>query len=148
VDRETAIEFLLDHYQHPRHRGRLEEADVRLRGGNAGCGDILEVSLRLDEDRIADIAFEGEGCTVSQAAASVLAERVVGRPRGEAEAIDYETMLDMLGREVVESRPRCATLALNTLAAALRKLDRQRAGASGEAPAPGQDFRVLDAGDG
>lgn len=138
TDREAAIGFLLDHYEHPRHRGRLEPADVRLRGGNEHCGDILEVSLRFEDEVIADIAYEGAGCTVSQAGASVLAEWVAGRPRAEVEALDEEQMIDLLGRDVVESRPRCATLALNTLLAALRKLDTEEArpvGAGGSEPA-------------
>jgi nitrogen fixation NifU-like protein len=145
TDRDAAIGLLLDHYEHPRHRGRLEEADVRLRGGNEHCGDILEVSLRLEDGVVAALAFEGSGCTVSQASASVLAEWAAGRRREEVEALDEQRMIDMLGRDVVESRPLCATLALNTLQTALKRLDdghRSAApatvvDATGGGPAPG-----------
>ena len=77
MDRETCIAWLVDHYRRPRHRGKLEDADVRVPGGNPGCGDLVTLYLRAEdgEDRVAAASFEGVGCTLSQAAASILAER-------------------------------------------------------------------------
>jgi nitrogen fixation NifU-like protein len=120
----------VDHFQHPRHRGRLEDADVRMPGGNPGCGDLLTAHLKAspDEPRVAALSYEGEGCTLSQAAASILAERVnKQRPTfAEVLALTYEEMMDLLGRDLVSSRPRCATLALGTLKAAVRRLEMDR----------------------
>jgi nitrogen fixation protein NifU and related proteins len=123
VDRQEAIEFLLDHYQHPRNRGAMEGADVIMPGGNPGCGDIVTIYLKVDAsgDQVETVTFEGEGCTISQAAASILTEMVAGKPLGEIDAMDFTDMIDHLGREVVNTRPRCATLALGTLKAALTK---------------------------
>jgi nitrogen fixation NifU-like protein len=130
VDRETRIAWLVDHFQHPRHRGKLEEADVRMPGGNPGCGDVLTVYLRAspDEPRVAAVTFEGEGCTLSQAAASILAERMnKQRPTfDEVLSLTYEEMVELLGRDLVSSRPRCATLALGTLKAAVRRVAMDR----------------------
>lgn len=130
VDRETRIAWLVDHYQHPRHRGKLEGADVRMPGGNPGCGDLLTAYLKAAPggDRVEALSFEGEGCTLSQAAASILAERVnKQRPSfEEVLAFSYEEMMELLGRDLVSSRPRCATLALGTLKAAVRRLDMDR----------------------
>ena len=124
-DRQEQIELLLDHYRFPRHRGPLPDADVAMPGGNPGCGDIVTIYLKgeADHDHIADMTFEGEGCTISQAAASMLMEAVHdGRlTMGQVLAMDYNAMIDVLGREVVATRPRCATLALGTLKAAVRK---------------------------
>jgi nitrogen fixation NifU-like protein len=130
MDRQTRIALLVDHYRHPRHRGRLDPADARMPGGNPGCGDVVTLYVRAlpGEDRIDAVAFEGEGCTISQAAASILVQRV-NRKRmtfAEVDALTYEAMIDLLGRDVVGSRPRCATLALGTLKAAVRRIAMDR----------------------
>jgi nitrogen fixation NifU-like protein len=130
VDRETRIAWLVDHFQHPRHRGVLEDADVRMPGGNPGCGDVLTAYLKAvpGENRVARLTFEGEGCTLSQAAASILAERTNKRQPtfDEVLSLTYEEMMDLLGRDLVSSRPRCATLALGTLKAAVRRVEMDR----------------------
>jgi nitrogen fixation NifU-like protein len=130
MDRQTLIALLVDHFKHPRHKGRLENADARMPGGNPGCGDIVTMHVRAapDEDRIEEVAFEGEGCTISQAAASILAQRVNRKQMSfaDVDGLSYETMIDMLGRDVVGSRPRCATLALGTLKAAVKRIEMDR----------------------
>jgi len=121
VDRQEAIEFLLDHYQNPRNHGPLDPVDVTMPGGNPGCGDIVTIYLKVDDagDLIEHVTFEGTGCTISQAAASILTEMDEGRPLAEIDDMDFNDMIDQLGREVVNTRPRCATLALGTLKAAI-----------------------------
>jgi len=121
VDRQEAIEYLLDHYQHPRNQGPMEHADVVLPGGNPGCGDIVTIYLKVNDagDHVERVTFEGQGCTISQAAASILTEMVEGKPLAEIDEMDFNDMIDELGREVVSTRPRCATLALGTLKAAI-----------------------------
>src|SRR5215475_10739527 len=81
VDRQEAIEFLLDHYQHPRNHGPLADADVTMPGGNPGCGDIVTIYLKVGAsgDQVEKVTFEGEGCTISQAAASILTEMAEGK---------------------------------------------------------------------
>jgi nitrogen fixation protein NifU and related proteins len=125
MDRQEQIEILLDHYEHPRHRHSLDPADVTMPGGNPGCGDVITVYLRVDGDgdTISDVSFEGEGCTISQAAASILMEMVHDEEWSLQQVVDldYNLMIDILGKEAVQMRPRCATLALGTLKAAIRK---------------------------
>jgi nitrogen fixation NifU-like protein len=121
-DRQEFIDFILDHYENPRHHGAMENPDVVMRGGNPGCGDVVTLYLRLDGgERIADVSFEGEGCTISQAAASIIAEKVTGKTLADVTAMDAQIVVDEMGREVVANRLRCATLALNTLKAAEKK---------------------------
>lgn len=128
-DRQAYIENILDHYENPRHRGKLEDATVSLKGGNPGCGDIVTMYLKIDEnERIVAASFEGEGCTISQAAADILTEMIIGHTLEEVTAMDHSDFVDTLGREVVISRPKCATLALNTAKAAERKFRAQQAG--------------------
>ena len=128
VDRQAYIELLLDHYENPRYSGKLDDADIVLGGGNPGCGDIVTMYLKIDdEERVVDVSFEGEGCTISQAGASVVTEMVKGKPLSEIEEMDLNTMIDELGRDVVISRTRCATLGLGTIKGAIAEYRRQQA---------------------
>ena len=130
MDRQTRIALLVDHFKRPRHKGALEQADARMPGGNPGCGDIVTIHVRADpaSDRIEEISFEGEGCTISQAAASILAQRMNRKQPtfGEVLALSYEEMIGLLGQDIVGSRPRCATLALGTLKAAVKRIEMDR----------------------
>src|SRR6185437_11468054 len=79
MDRQEAIEFLVDHYNNPRNRGALEGADIDQVGGNPGCSDRVEMYAKIGPDgRIEEVSFEGEGCTISMAAASSVTEMVQG----------------------------------------------------------------------
>ena len=130
MDRQLQIQILLDHYQRPRHRGALEDADVRMPGGNPGCGDVVTVYLKGagDHEHIEDVSYDGEGCTISMAASSMLLEEVVAGnlTMDQILEIDYNEMIEKLGRQVVVSRPKCATLGLGTLKAAIRKYQKDR----------------------
>jgi nitrogen fixation protein NifU and related proteins len=140
TDRQEFIDHILDHYQNPRHHGALDQPDVVMRGGNPGCGDIVTLYVKLGpEERIEDITFEGEGCTISQAAASILTEKVLGKTLLEVKELNHEVVVDEMSREVVSNRIRCATLALNTLKAAERKYRAGQA-AHSAAEAPTEDF--------
>jgi nitrogen fixation NifU-like protein len=124
------IQILLDHYQKPRQRGVLEDADVRMPGGNPGCGDVVTVYLKGagDHEHIRDLSYEGEGCTISMAASSMLLEEVVegDLTMDQILEMDYNEMIEKLGRQIVASRPKCATLGLGTLKAAIRKYQKDR----------------------
>ena len=123
MDRQAIIELLIEHSEAPHHHGKLPDPDVMMPGGNPGCGDVVTIYLKVDRDtdRVADIAFEGEGCTISQAAASILTDLVESASLEEIDRMDYHAMMDVVGREVAQTRPRCATLALGTLKAAVKK---------------------------
>jgi nitrogen fixation NifU-like protein len=127
LDRQAAIENLLELYENPEHRGPLEGADVSVQGGNPGCGDMITIHLKVGTgDTAEQIMFEGEGCTISQAAAELVAEKLQGAPLSTIEELQQEVIIDELGREVVMSRPRCATLALGTLKQAVHDYRRQQ----------------------
>ena len=130
MDRQTRIALLVDHYKKPRHKGRLDDAHVHMPGGNPGCGDVVTMHVRAaaDEDRIDAVMFEGEGCTISQAAASILTDRANKKRYTFQQVTDltYEQMIELLGADVVGSRPRCATLALGTLKAAVKRIEMDR----------------------
>lgn len=129
MDRETLIANLVDHFRNPRHKGPLEGADISMPGGNPGCGDLVTIHVQSDgDDRISKASFEGSGCTISQAAASILMRKVNREQPSFDEILDlsYEEMLELLGRDVVGFRHRCATLALGTLKGAIKAVEMDR----------------------
>lgn len=127
MSREEAIEFLMEHYQHPYHKGHLEDADISLSGGSPGCSDVVTMQASFDEDgKLKEVYFEGEGCTVSMAAASYVSEITEGKTPDEIEAMSFEDLIDALGREVVMTRPTCATTALGTLKKGVHEYRRKK----------------------
>jgi nitrogen fixation NifU-like protein len=127
MDRQEAIEFLVDHYENPRNYGPLEHADVSLSGGNPGCADVISMHAHFDESGKVDvIRWEGEGCTISRAAASYVTELVEGMTAAEIENMSFEDLIEQLGRELVMTRPTCATLALGTLKKGVHEYDMKR----------------------
>ena len=116
MNRQEAIEFLIDHYENPRNQGEIENPDVNSKGGNPGCSDMITMQARFDQGgRVEAISWDGEGCTISRAAASFVTEQVQGKTAEEIESMSFEDLIEQLGREVVLTRPTCATLALGTL---------------------------------
>jgi nitrogen fixation NifU-like protein len=110
-------ENILDHYRHPRHQGVLEAPDIRYEDANPLCGDRLRMDIKVAEGKIADIRFSGHGCSISQAAASMLCEAVHGRSLEEVKNLTREDVLEMLGIELGPVRLKCGLLALKTLKA-------------------------------
>ena len=138
--RELYQEVILDHSRHPRHFGALEGATHTGEGHNPLCGDRVKIYLTIDkDDRIADIAFEGKGCAISQASASLMTDMLVGRTLAEADKLmggflhlvkgeevgddlnedDRETLNVMAGVSAFPMRVKCATLAWHTMKSAL-----------------------------
>jgi nitrogen fixation NifU-like protein len=132
--RQEFIEFILDHYENPRNRGTLQPADVVMKGANPACGDIVILYLRIQPATsiIEQILFTGEGCTISQAAASLTTTKVQGRTLSEAQTLRGPDILAEMGDGVMASRRRCATLALHTLRAAITSYLRQEQAATQE----------------
>jgi nitrogen fixation NifU-like protein len=134
LDRQAYIDHLVDHYEHPRNKHRMDDADVQLGGGNPGCGDLITIYLKIEDDRIKAISFEGEGCTISQAGGSIIAEMTEGMTLDEVKGLGLDTMKEEMGEDVVKSRVLCATLALGTVQAAIDQYRRQQATGSPAAP--------------
>ena len=126
MDRQQYIEEILEHFQHPYHKGRMEDADLQLGGGNPGCGDLITVYLKLNADgtKVERATFEGEGCTISQAGGSMIVEMIEGMSLEEIGDLGAATMRELMGDDVVNQRVRCATLALGTVQAAIEERKR------------------------
>lgn len=114
----------------------MEDASVQLGGGNPGCGDLITVYLRIEDDKVVEASFEGEGCTISQAGGSIITELVEGLTLDEVKGLGTHTMKEEMGDDVVKSRVRCATLALGTVQAAIDDYRRSGVKASLDAETP------------
>lgn len=118
MDRGMYAEIIQDYARHPRNFGRLDEPDITYEESNPLCGDVIRIDLKLgDEERIDEVRFSGRGCAISQAAASMLTERVQGLTLAEARAISKDDMLEMLGVPIGMARLKCALLGLKVLKA-------------------------------
>jgi len=131
MDRQSQIDFILDHYENPRNYGEMAEADVHVEGGNPGCGDLITIYIKVKDGRLAKVSYVGEGCTISQAAASMLTEMVQGKTIEELQELDHQVLVEVLGEESVNTRPRCATLGLDVLRAAVKEYRKKQLLAQG-----------------
>jgi nitrogen fixation NifU-like protein len=91
-------EIILDHYRHPHHRGLREPYDVEVHHVNPTCGDELTVRVLLDGGSVRDVSYDGQGCSISQASASVMTDLVIGRRLDEALAVHQEFLALMQSR--------------------------------------------------
>jgi nitrogen fixation protein NifU and related proteins len=112
-------DFILEHYKHPRNFGELPAHDHDAHEVNPLCGDELGVQIAVEDGRIADLRFQGHGCAISQAAASMASEELIGMPIDEASALDATWMLELLGIPVSATRRKCALLSLKVVRHAL-----------------------------
>jgi len=116
MDEELYKENILDRYTHPRNKKAPEKYDIHEGGANATCGDALIVFLSFDKNaRISEAHWDGEGCAISQAAADMLMEKLIGKTMQEVGEIKEEEILKMLGITIGPSREKCAFLSVNTL---------------------------------
>jgi len=111
---------LLDHFQNPRNSGAIEEPDATARVENPVCGDVLELSLKLDGHRIADISFRAKGCVPVMACGSAITELILGKSVQAARAIKTEELLQKVGG-LPEASSHAAHLAMDALTALLRQ---------------------------
>ena len=116
-------EVILDHYKNPHNYGTLEPADAHADGQNPLCGDEVSVSVRFagDGETIDEIAFEGRGCAISQAATSMLTDLVKGRTATEVATLPKEELLEEIGIPLTPVRLKCAILGLGVLKVALHR---------------------------
>ncbi len=114
-DEQFYREYILDHYKNPRNYGRLESPTLSHEEDNPLCGDIIGIDLEVRGGKIADVRFHGRGCAISQAAASLLTERLKGLSLEEARKITKEDVLEDLGIDISPARIKCALLSLKVL---------------------------------
>ena len=109
-------EIILDHYRNPRNKGKIDKADVVIHDSNPLCGDQIDIYLKVVEGQIKDIKFDGKGCAISQASASMLTEMVMDKPLTTAKDISKDEVLENIGlTNLGPARIKCALLSLKVL---------------------------------
>jgi len=114
-------DFILEHYRSPHNTGVLDPHDLHFADSNPTCGDEMSITIRLDDakQRVADVAFTGRGCAISQASASILTDELRGLTIGELEAIDPKEVVENLGVPIGPARLKCALLVYKVLQGAV-----------------------------
>ena len=112
-------ENILDHYRNPRNHGHLDSPTATAEGVNPLCGDELAVELEISDGVVRDIRYNGRGCAISQAAASMISDVVKGKTVEEVAALGRDDVLDELGIPLTPIRLKCALLSVSVLKVAL-----------------------------
>jgi nitrogen fixation NifU-like protein len=121
---EMYRENILDHGMNPRNSGVLDSATIDHKATNPLCGDQLRLTLRIDDNNIiTEIGWEGQGCAVSQAAASMLGEEIIGKRVEEVRNLTPDDVYELLGIPISQNRVKCALLGLKALHVSLQGLD-------------------------
>lgn len=108
---------ILDHYKSPSHRGEIENPEITYEDANPLCGDVIRMDLRVKDGRIEEVRFSGKGCSISQASADMLCEKIEGMTLEEARKVSRDDVMELLGIELGPVRLKCGLLALKTLKA-------------------------------
>ncbi len=108
-------DYILDHYKHPRNFGTLEPHDLDWHDHNPLCGDELGVHVKVEDGRVADLRFHGQGCAISQAAASIVSDELIGKRVDELPELSAEWLIDLLGIDISPTRRKCALLSLKVM---------------------------------
>ena len=116
---ELYRDYILEHYKNPKNFGQLAEHDLEFHDKNPLCGDEMEVHIRVEDGKIADLKWHGQGCAISQAAASIASEELIGMPVDDAAKLDADWMLEHMGIEISATRRKCALLNLKVLRGAV-----------------------------
>ncbi len=115
-------DFILEHYRNPHNKGYLDPHDLHFADSNPTCGDEMSMTLRLDPtgSTIADVAFDGRGCAISQASASIMTDTLRGQTLDQVRAMNPKDLLDELGVPIGPARLKCALLAYKVLQGTVR----------------------------
>jgi nitrogen fixation NifU-like protein len=115
--------YILEHYKEPHNKGDMEHPDRFAAYVNPFCGDRLQMGVRLEGDRVVDVRFNGTGCAISQASASMLTDEIMGKTLAELAAITKDDIFAMLGITLSPARQKCALLAWEVLRKGILRLD-------------------------
>jgi len=124
LDRKSRIALLVEHFESPRHKEALESADVVVPRGSPECGGSVTIYLKgSGNGRVEALSWTGQGDTISMGAASMVVDRILNENLGMDDILaeDYEGLIDSIGRDIIGSRTRHATLGLSTIKAAVRQ---------------------------
>lgn len=120
-------EEILEHYRHPDHHGRLTKPTITRAERNASCGDELIFDLAINNDIVTDVAFEGDGCAISQATASMLTNELIGQPIDVIMELTTDDIIELVHIPLGPTRLKCALLSLQAVTTAIAEYQKESA---------------------
>jgi nitrogen fixation NifU-like protein len=119
-EQDVYQDHILDHYEDPYHRGHCDHATHAHEDDNPLCGDVIRVEMQLDgQGRVVTAWFEGDGCCISQASASMLMEKIEGLTVDEVKQFTAQNMLELFGARLTPNRQKCCLLSWRVVQAAM-----------------------------
>ncbi|HVA83162.1 MAG TPA: SUF system NifU family Fe-S cluster assembly protein [Candidatus Aquilonibacter sp.] len=112
-------ERLIQYYEHPHNKGKIEDASVHMHEENVSCGDTITVYLKMNDGKVEDIKFEGDGCAISMASASMITDFIKGKSLAEIEKMNVATVMEVIGIDPGPARLHCATLSMRAIKGAV-----------------------------
>lgn len=119
-------ELLMDHYRNPRNNGIMDQCDFRAEQRNSSCGDEVLCTGIVSDNSVTQVLFQGKGCVISQATASLLSEYIKNKPLDEILALDKDNLLAMIGMQLGPVRLLCGLLSLTALQSGIREYKKKQ----------------------
>ena len=116
---------ILDHYKNPTRKGSLSDASISNSEVNYSCGDSLEIDLRIEDDKLVDLRFRGQGCAIGLSTMSILSDEIIGMRLDDILKLSENDIHDILGIPITQRRRKCALLSLLAVKNAIRKFEKK-----------------------
>jgi len=125
---EIYRENIIDHFKNPRNFGEIIEAEIKHSELNSICGDMIRLFVKLEDKKVSDVKFKGNGCAISMAATSMMTEVLKGKTLEEIKKLSKEDIFEMLGIKLGIVRIKCGLLCLNTLMNGIKTMEDNKNG--------------------
>ena len=117
-------ENILDHYKNPHNKGTIDNAEIKFTENNHLCGDVITINLKINDHKVEEVKFSGQGCAISQSATSMLTDEVKGKSLEEIKNIKREDVVNLLGIDVGPVRTKCAVLGLVAIKEGIKEFEK------------------------
>ncbi|EET89626.1 MAG: SUF system NifU family Fe-S cluster assembly protein [Candidatus Micrarchaeales archaeon] len=115
-------EELISNYEHPHNKGKIDNPDAEMHEYNPVCGDDITIYIKVSDNKVKEVKFEGQGCAISMGTASMLTESIKGKSLSEISAMGFKDIVELIGVDPGPARLKCATISLKALQKAVQKI--------------------------
>jgi len=123
-EQQLFLEEVMDNYKNPRNKGEIENYTFKQHQKNISCGDVFDLFIRIEDNKIVDVKYSGEGCAISTASFSMLSQELMKMSIDDAKKINKDFILNMLGIKISSGKMNCAMLSLEALTNGLKGMDK------------------------
>ena len=112
-------ERLIQYYEKPHNKGKISDATIHMHEENVTCGDVITIYLKINQGKVEDVKFEGDGCAISMASASMITDFIKGKSLADVEKMNVGTVMEVIGIDPGPARLHCATLSMRAIKGAV-----------------------------